>query len=417
LSSPSTIRFFLRRKLSCGTLQALPIFRDRFSLDKSFIRSNQRLPGLDLLRAIAILWVMLFHARGLNLPFYPVARFGWMGVDLFFVLSGFLIGSQLLKPYLEGKRPSLGLFYLRRAFRILPVYWVVLLLYFAVPMVREQPDISPLWEFLTFTENLFLNLSGVLSFTHVWSLCVEEHFYLVLPLLTLWLMRRPSARKTLWLCAAILIGGIAIRAYFWHHLKPLQGMDDDGFTVQYFERIYYPTYARLDGLLVGVALASLRSFRPVLWERCMRGGNALLACGVGMMGLSIWLFRHGMFHAVATIIGFPLLAVSIGVLVGGALSEHGPIGRIKVWGSGTVAALSYSLYLSHKIVLHLDGIYLARYVGDGGYRALGIYGVTTFGAAGVLYWLVERPFLYLRNRLEKRRGASIRVEILEEPAI
>src|ERR1700677_1500492 len=94
------------------------------------LASNNRLPGLDTLRALAIAEVMVFHLRGL-LPdaFQPIARFGWMGVDLFFVLSGYLIGSQLLKPVRDGRRVSLLGFYRKRAYRILPVYLVVLALY------------------------------------------------------------------------------------------------------------------------------------------------------------------------------------------------------------------------------------------------------------------------------------------------
>jgi len=88
----------------------------------------KRYPGLDLLRAIAILWVLLFHGmtEGLGSPLPAIGKIGWMGVDLFFVLSGYLIGSQLLKVYANGQVPSVGLFYLRRAFRIVPVYslWV-----------------------------------------------------------------------------------------------------------------------------------------------------------------------------------------------------------------------------------------------------------------------------------------------------
>src|ERR1700761_1526054 len=100
-------------------------------------RPHARLHGLDTLRALAIALVMIFHLQEV-LPerLLPIASVGWIGVDLFFVLSGFLIGSQLLKPYLEGGRSRLGEFYRRRAYRILPAYLCVLVLYFAVPVWR-----------------------------------------------------------------------------------------------------------------------------------------------------------------------------------------------------------------------------------------------------------------------------------------
>ena len=84
--------------------------------------ANHRLPGLDTLRAVAIAVVMVFHLQGL-LPdlFDPIGRFGWMGVDLFFVLSGYLIGSQLLMPVRDGRRVFLLEFYRNRGYRILTV--------------------------------------------------------------------------------------------------------------------------------------------------------------------------------------------------------------------------------------------------------------------------------------------------------
>src|SRR5271163_1091894 len=134
------------------------------------IRPNARLHGLDTLRALAIFLVVIFHLQGL-LPesLLPVASVGWIGVDLFFVLSGFLIGGQLLKPYLDGGRPRLSEFYRRRAYRILPAFFAVLLLYFAVPAWREAEGISAWWQFCSFTWNFNIDLPAHRAFSHVWS--------------------------------------------------------------------------------------------------------------------------------------------------------------------------------------------------------------------------------------------------------
>src|SRR5579883_3352902 len=122
-------------------------------------QSSSRLPGLDFLRAIAIVWVMLFHERSDPMPAFlrPIAGFGWMGVDLFFVLSGYLIASQLLRPYVQGSRPSLRDFYLRRFFRIIPVYWAVLAFYVFFPKLVEDSHLTAIWKFLSFTQNLFFD--------------------------------------------------------------------------------------------------------------------------------------------------------------------------------------------------------------------------------------------------------------------
>src|SRR6476661_2084533 len=97
-------------------------------------RNRERQPALDLLRALAIVVVVVYHAAlfGFKLP-GRVDRFGWIGVDLFFVLSGYLIGGQLLAPLARNQRIKLGRFFSRRALRIMPTYFVVLAIYFLLP--------------------------------------------------------------------------------------------------------------------------------------------------------------------------------------------------------------------------------------------------------------------------------------------
>ncbi|MEN9421721.1 MAG: hypothetical protein RLZZ107_1199, partial [Bacteroidota bacterium] len=141
------------------------------------MNTTEPLPGLDLLRAIAILWVMLFHSfvlGGLGETWSWLSRFGWMGVDLFFVLSGFLIGGQVFSAIAKGCQFAFADFYIRRAFRILPAFWAVLLLYVYWPTFREAAGMEALWKFLTFTMNLSIDYGLNSSFSHAWSLCVEE---------------------------------------------------------------------------------------------------------------------------------------------------------------------------------------------------------------------------------------------------
>lgn len=355
------------------------------------------------MRAIAILWVMLFHMRVLHLPevFYWPSRYGWMGVDLFFVLSGYLIGSQLMRPYLKGDSPSLTRFYLRRAFRILPAFLAVLALYFAVPVFREAPGLSPAWQFLTFTENFRINYFTEQAFSHFWSLCVEEHFYLVLPVLVLLLMRKPRFGKALALGLGILLFGVAIRGYIYLRLRPLGGTGE--FFTRYIMDIYYPTYTRLDGLLVGVVLAGIKTFRPAWWQRCMAHGHLLLVAGVAFSGASMWLFRDR-FSFSGTLLGFPLLSLGLGLLVTSSLSPLSWLSRIR--GFGFIATLAYSLYLIHKEIGHLDRLYFGHVMQGGGWPPLLIFLATSFSAAALLYFTVERPFLKLRERISSRQTES-----------
>lgn len=112
---------------------------------------EKRLAGLDHLRALAIVLVFLCHYRAYARPQWVdvVGGFGWTGVDLFFVLSGFLIGNQLLRQVARQGYIDFKAYYISRSFRILPVYFFVLALYFLFPWIRERTGIAPLWR-LTF---------------------------------------------------------------------------------------------------------------------------------------------------------------------------------------------------------------------------------------------------------------------------
>jgi len=362
-----------------------------------------RQPGLDLLRAVAILVVALHHTWTDAVPeiLIPVQRFGWMGVDLFFLLSGYLIGSQLLRPHATGLRPSLREFYVRRALRILPAFLVVLAAYYLVPHLREDPNMAPLWRFLTFTMNLGFDRSKGAAFSHAWSLCVEEYFYLLFPLVCVALMYRPSLRWAVSAIGLVAIAGLLVRFVSWmFFVGPFLNLHgaDAADAVIYPEYIYYPTYTRLDGLLIGVTLASIRFFRPAWWGWAMERGHGLGAGGLALTGCAIWLCIDRTSLS-ASVFGFPLLSLGLGLLLASSLSANGVLARLKLPGVGVIATLAYSFYLTHKAVMHLDRLFISNWVALKGSVGLLIYAATCFAAAYALHVAVERPFLRMRERL------------------
>jgi peptidoglycan/LPS O-acetylase OafA/YrhL len=380
-------------------LRSLRAWRERLSV-RGPAGFTERLPGLDLLRAVAILVVALHHADAAPEILGPIQRFGWMGVDLFFVLSGYLIGSQLLRPYARGLRPSLREFYFRRAFRILPAFLVVLAAYYLVPSLREVPNMAPLSRFLTFTMNLGFNRSEGAAFSHAWSLCVEEYFYLLFPLMCVLLMYQPSLKRAVVVIALVAIAGLLVRFISWVylvgpviHAHGAAAAD----TVVYPEYIYYPTYTRLDGLLIGVTVASIKVFRPAWWDWALQRGHSLEAVGLVLTGGAIWLCIDRTSMS-ASVFGFPLLSLGLGLLLASSLSANGVLARLRLPGVGLIATLAYCFYLTHKEIMHLDRVFVANWLPlDGGARLL-IYAATCFAAAYVLHVAVERPFLRMRER-------------------
>ncbi|HLZ87354.1 MAG TPA: acyltransferase, partial [Puia sp.] len=295
--------------------------------------AGNRFAGLDHLRALAIIIVFVYHyglfghPPGLNEYF---GSWGWTGVDLFFVLSGFLIGGQLFAKLSRNQPINYGEFYLKRSLRILPAYFAVLLIYFTIPAFTERSRLPPLWRFLTFTQNFGLDLSQHGAFSHAWSLCIEEQFYLLLPLLiislTAWRPKNkplsdPStpAEKAVWIIPALFLFGFLVRGYIWYGILDTPGQTAFGKT--YYRLIYYPTWSRLDGLLAGVALSALYYFKPTTWQRLTRRGNLLALIALLLIG-GAWLLTSGdhQYEMQGAIFGYPAIAIAYGALVLAALS-------------------------------------------------------------------------------------------------
>jgi peptidoglycan/LPS O-acetylase OafA/YrhL len=204
---------------------------------------------LDFVRGVAILMVLTFHYQRfdplpLPAPLRVIMSFGWTGVDLFFVLSGFLVGGLMMKEWKATGGVEIGRFLKRRAFKIWPSYYLFLL-------VVTVLHVRPLKEF--FWQNLFNVQNYVLSsLSHTWSLAVEEQFYLGLAaLMALWTWRKWRSGPLLATCL-----GLAVAVEIERAVLLMNG-----------KLIYYGTHTRIDAMLLGVALATTRHFYPAWFQR------------------------------------------------------------------------------------------------------------------------------------------------------
>lgn len=386
--------------------------------------SSHRANGLDTLRALAITLVFMYHYMVFvsgEPTFGWASTVGWVGVDLFFVLSGYLIANQLFAGIARGQRVSLPRFYARRALRTLPVFWLVLALYVALPGLLGGNAPPPLWRFLSFTQNL--GLQPGTAFSHAWSLCIEEQFYLVLPIVLAAGWRLRAGRVQGWtLLAALVVLGISARAWLWQ----TYGRESTGRIDGYYPHIYYATLCRFDEFLPGVAVAMLKNFHRPSWSRLTRHGQALLAIGsaatLAMLVLVATRYQiegdgYGFFM---TAFGYSLMALSFAVLVAAALSPGSWLHRWRVPGACPLALWSYSIYLSHKAVAHVAQQVVDGLAWPGGER-LALIVVASVAVGALLYRLVEAPFMAWRDAripttfADAASGATLGLRRLDTP--
>ncbi|MDQ1859053.1 acyltransferase [Chryseobacterium sp. WLY505] len=370
---------------------------------------SERFYGLDHLRAIAILLVLMYHYRAFKHPDWidSVGRFGWTGVDLFFVLSGFLISGQLFREIKNKGNINLKVFYIKRFFRIFPAYFFTLFLYFTFPFFREREALSPLWKFVTFTQNYGLDVINRGTFSHAWSLCIEEQFYLILPLFLLIVMPTKLVRYLAVLMMAVIGLSIVFRLMVWNEY--ISGLDtaSTDFWKLWYMKIYYPTHTRLDGLGIGVLIGYLMLYSSQFKKMVNNNGNRLFFLGIVLLGISFWICNEQA-SKTASIFGFTLVAVSFGVILMAAVSSSSFLYRTKSYLTAQLAALSYAVYLSHKGIIHLvqEGLdYFNLETSDNISLMVCLFACIL---GGLFYRLViEKPFSIVKTRILKRIVRSL----------
>jgi len=370
---------------------------------------RERVAALDGVRAIGLLLILGFH---FGVGWMPG---GFVGVDLFYVLSGYLITGLLLGEWARSARIKLGAFWLRRARRLLPALVVLLVVVtlvvrFAYPVGLypnlRMADLSALFYFSNWWQigasgNYFVATGAVSPLTHTWSLAVEEQFYLVWPLVVLAVVhlgKRFTGRtgqgvgRGVEILLAISVVGVAASAaemaYLYH----------PGANIT---RLYFGTDTHAQSILVGSVLACILTL--VQRRRGLTGMAPTASSGPSRFALTVL----GLAGVVGTLVltksltgtaaiayrgGFLVSALSAAALITGAVCvAGGPIARVlsvrpMVW----IGTVSYGAYLWHfPVFIEFDS---AR-TGLGGVSLLAARMVATFALAALSYYLVERPVM------------------------
>ena len=385
--------------------------------------------AIDGLRAISILWMISFHTLwGLG-NFLPADQFDnifhrpelfvfWQGpfsLDIFFVISGFLIGYYLLSEFRSHHHIDLKRFYFRRALRLLPGYYAGLIVF----SLLIGKNVGNVWANLVYVNNFLPYSKQCMEWA--WSLAIEEQFYICLPLLLPLILKSP-VRPLGILFSAFVASFLIQYAVISHYgltlpvpMHPL--MNAQGFW-QYFDVAYDKIYMRYGALLIGVVCAYLYVHTKVI-ERMNRGWIPFLLVGAGFLTMAAGVFMlvltgipkwpitagHWLLASCHNVFSLGAGLVCLFVLTTkGAQSLMGRFLSARFFYA--IAQVSYGAYLLHLtliLVLYkhlLPGIEpsdsnIASYIA--------FYEVVTLTGATLMYVCIERPFIKLRSLLKEVR--------------
>jgi peptidoglycan/LPS O-acetylase OafA/YrhL len=315
-------------------------------------------------------------SRGWTLPY----MIGWSGVDLFFVLSGFLISGLLFGEYKRLGSIDLKLFWIRRAFKIYPAFYAL-----ALYVIVVHACIGELTRHI-FSDLFFLQDYITALAPHGWSLGVEEKFYFALPVLLLLMMR---TRKKVpfglipYIFVAIFLGCLVMRVHSLLHFTSWDAID-------------HPAHLRMDSLFAGVTLGYFKYFRREEFDAAGRWPlwipGVLLLVPLGFWGLQTpWMDT----------LGLGMISIGYALIVLWAVNRSLPEWRM-LEGMAWIGRFSYSIYLWHyplrKFLAYDETHKLIL---------LPVYVVACLGVGWLAAYLIETPFLQLRDKFCPARSAAL----------
>lgn len=352
---------------------------------------------LDLLRALAIMLVLGRHMSQtppnmphfLKVPFEAYRYIGWMGVDLFFVLSGFLISGLIIKEFEKHGNFNAVHFLIRRGFKIYPSYYLFLIL--SLPAIIWIPNQVTLQKFINeafFVSNYFENIWG-----QTWSLCIEEHFYILFALGFFILSKKKFPIKYLmWACIVTLIfplcGRIYISSILPFYQKPFQTA----------------TMFRIDALAFGVLISCLfQLYGEQLKEKIRRFAPLITIFGAALiLPCAIWGYEKPLLYTA----GLTALYMGWGLILAVSMCyEFRTKNKIVTW-VALLGTFSYSIYLWHKPfsgLCQLPSSWWPFHLDEWG--RLAVFFIASLVVGIGMSKLVEYPTLKLRDKLFPSRSA------------
>lgn len=362
-------------------------------------------PALDGLRGLALALVLLTHTAP------PLTPGGYIALEIFFVMSAFLITTLLLEEHQRNGRVHLRHFYLRRALRLVPALLVMLASVWAITLIGRR------WADLP---RLATDTACILGYCHnwrlvfhpnwhdftfqlcpCWSLAIEEQFYLTWPLVLTALL----ALRARWAAVAVAVAGVLVPPL----LRPGAWTGPES-----FQTLYFSTHLRIDGIALGCLLAMARCWWPSplgAWGRPILNAAAWLSAGV----LLFFLFGTTMFDAMVYNGGLEVVNLASAVLVA-ALLRPPPLlaAFFQAWPLQWLGRISYGAYLWNMIIFCLvmyETPFLARPGPIGplhtpGWTHAPLIWAGTLLAGAASWYLVERPFLRLKARFAPEQPSA-----------
>ncbi|MEP6849251.1 MAG: acyltransferase [Acidobacteriota bacterium] len=357
-------------------------------------------PALDGLRGVAVLAVMACHLELLLPELHPAIQGGFLGVDIFFVLSGFLITSILLSEQDATGTIDLKNFFIRRFLRLGPALWFFLIcLYLAGDFLLPANESRIIYKNGDFFYAFFYLMNWHQAYgngeagelNHTWSLAIEEQFYIIWSLV---LYKAFSSHMTRRLIAGV-VGGSIILLLIWRAFRAA--------TVSELNVIYYSTDTRIDALLIGCLASMIYCWRLVPADVFVSAQFRLAAGIAPILALAIYFeFNH---HDVLLYIGtLSVFSASIAVIILSLVTRQRSImhkfleNRLLIW----IGRISYSLYLWHYCLYVFSRTLSSSPLVQG---AVGI--LLAVAVSCLSYYLIERPILKIKDRFTVKTGSSL----------